>query len=1060
VLGQGLWDNETGDQLWTTPENWDNNMVPTVDDDVSIGLINQPDWCIIPAGAGELFCNGFTVSARGGVPSLTIEAGAMLNVYDRLSFLGGSWWADADGQVIVDGGSYVMRNPDPDLWQEVWVGYRALGRLEMRAGSLLECEAFMPARGDDCPCQPDCAARMPGHCYVHLDGGLIDVADEFLLRIGASICGAGPWVSYGDISNGWIDITGGQMQIGVDLADRVNGYVDDGWITAYGVGTMEDGNIVSHERACVLVDYNYRNPDKTTVTAYRATAGEAYDLYPAPYAQNVDPAVVLSWKPGDYTAYGGNGAKLGNGHHVFFGAVSNPNIGPNPNFDVTYPVGTSYGHVAGAQDANLLDIGPLMPGGTLELDTEYVWQVIEVNDANGATLPSLWRMKSLLQKFRTVSGAPFGASPADGSTVGIGVGKALEVTLSWSAGYYAAASNGHDVYVSTDFNDVNLALPAAYMGNVSDPCYTVSGVELGTTYYWRVNELNPAGPDPCNWNGPVWSFTVGDWRVVDDFDDDAEDADLWMRWKINAYYGDYLASCSEVGGGAWVTHGPGVMEYTYDNNDYCYDDISQGWVCSGLDYFSEARYEYATAADWTFGDSETTLRALGLDFQGATDNATDPNYDRMYVGVEDSAGNLVIVEHPDPEIQASAVWGTFNIDLREFSDGGVDLTSVKYLYIGFGVRCNSNFGTPGEEGTVTFDNIRLYPTRCVGEPGYRQNGDLNGDCVVDWRDVKAMAASWLLVDRLAGAPVPPSTDGLLAQWEFEEGMGQEAGDSSGNGKVGMLGSTAGADANDPTWVNDAERGWCLYFDGGDYVDCGDNDSNVCGENYFDMPGKSYTVMCWVNQETYLVWALLVGKGEVAWKLQFGFQWLMRRIHWQPGVDRTNGALYNGLVSNAVLDDGRWYHVAATYDADANWATLYVNGKYDVRANEEAFNPWSETYRCEYNPDTDYMARLLIGASDYSGLVIPNSRDLGPDAAVVYPFQGMIDDVRVYDRELSEEEISYVAGKTVANYYPIRPPAAYANLYTAEPQGQQIINLKDFSVLALEWLEADLWPLGY
>jgi hypothetical protein len=134
----------------------------------------------------------------------------------------------------------------------------------------------------------------------------------------------------------------------------------------------------------------------------------------------------------------------------------------------------------------------------------------------------------------------------------------------------------------------------------------------------------------------------------------------------------------------------------------------------------------------------------------------------------------------------------------------------------------------------------------------------------------------------------------------------------------------------------------------------------------------------------------------------------------------------------------------------------------VRANEESFNPWAETYFCEHNPATDFVARLLIGASDYSGWT-PNpggSRDYGPDADIMFYFKGMIDDIRVYDRELSEEEIMYAAGLSEQNYYGIVPPAAYANLSDEEPQGSKVVNFRDLAVLAADWMESDLWPPGF
>ncbi|MHC4073290.1 MAG: hypothetical protein ACYTGS_14860, partial [Planctomycetota bacterium] len=45
--------------------------------------------------------------------------------------------------------------------------------------------------------------------------------------------------------------------------------------------------------------------------------------------------------------------------------------------------------------------------------------------------------------------------------------------------------------------------------------YDVGRLELETTYYWRVDEVNDTSPG-SPWIGNVWSFTTGDFLVVDD----------------------------------------------------------------------------------------------------------------------------------------------------------------------------------------------------------------------------------------------------------------------------------------------------------------------------------------------------------------------------------------------------------------------------------------------------------------------------------------------------------------------------------------------------------------
>jgi hypothetical protein len=79
-----------------------------------------------------------------------------------------------------------------------------------------------------------------------------------------------------------------------------------------------------------------------------------------------------------------------------------------------------------------------------------------------------------------------------------------DVILSWTSGVNAV---WHDVYFGTDFNDVNDAGTTSdiYEGrqpeiqNTFDP----NGLELLTTYYWRVDEINGG-----TWKGKVWSFTT------------------------------------------------------------------------------------------------------------------------------------------------------------------------------------------------------------------------------------------------------------------------------------------------------------------------------------------------------------------------------------------------------------------------------------------------------------------------------------------------------------------------------------------------------------------------
>ena len=78
-----------------------------------------------------------------------------------------------------------------------------------------------------------------------------------------------------------------------------------------------------------------------------------------------------------------------------------------------------------------------------------------------------------------------------------------DADLSWSAGVYAAT---HDVYLGESFEEVDTATVPTDPG-LTVTSYDPGRLELGKTYYWRVDEVN-AAPDKTVFKGKVWSFTV------------------------------------------------------------------------------------------------------------------------------------------------------------------------------------------------------------------------------------------------------------------------------------------------------------------------------------------------------------------------------------------------------------------------------------------------------------------------------------------------------------------------------------------------------------------------
>jgi hypothetical protein len=123
--------------------------------------------------------------------------------------------------------------------------------------------------------------------------------------------------------------------------------------------------------------------------------------------------------------------------------------------------------------------------------------------------------------------------------------KDIWVTLSWSPGDFAVS---HDVYFGENFEDVDAGIGGTYRGNQSLMYYMAGlnenaypdGLVPGTTYYWRIDEVNEADPN-SPWKGDIWSFTIPPKTAYNpDPADDAEFVDLNTKLKWTAGFGAKL----------------------------------------------------------------------------------------------------------------------------------------------------------------------------------------------------------------------------------------------------------------------------------------------------------------------------------------------------------------------------------------------------------------------------------------------------------------------------------------------------------------------------------------
>jgi hypothetical protein len=357
--------------------------------------------------------------------------------------------------------------------------------------------------------------------------------------------------------------------------------------------------------------------------------------------------------------------------------------------------GDDFDQVSNAAEGTINGTTSYNPGPLKKAKT-YYWRVDEFDGAE--------THKGDVWSFTTI-GAVSGPNPPDGA-----VDVKPSVILTWAAGSVAIS---HEVYFGTDADAVKNATTASpeYKGSkvFHDENYDPNKLMLNSTYFWRIDEVNDFNPD-SPWAGNVWSFTTGNFFVIDDFEEyNSEDNQIWIAWHDGIGYGGfgvdpYFAgnrTGSIVGDESTASYteetvvhgGSQSMPYFYDNNKQDFSNYSEAELT--LDY----------PRDWT----QQGVDKLVIWFSGDSDNDAEP----LYVAVSNSTGEPVVVYHDNSAATQIGVWTEWVIDLQNFAGQGVDLTDVNSIAIGIGTQGNTT--TPGGSGKMFFDDIRLYQPREAAE---------------------------------------------------------------------------------------------------------------------------------------------------------------------------------------------------------------------------------------------------------------------------------------------------------------------------------------------------------
>jgi len=446
----------------------------------------------------------------------------------------------------------------------------------------------------------------------------------------------------------------------------------------------------------------------------------------------------------------------------------------------------------------------------------------------------------------------------------------------------------------------------------------------------------------------------------------------------------------------------------------------------------------------------------------------------MYVAIQDTAGNIGVVNNPDGNAAMVGTWTQMFVSLKDINAAGtpsvVKLNDVNAFYIGFGVRCDYGFAGGGD-GNVMFDNIRLYAQTC--NPDFaKANGlpaDLDGTCTVDINDLDALANVWLQRAELRTfttftAPIKAP----ILWYKFDD-----------TDIMGSIIDYGTGDANDYTgtvtrfapicWQATAGRngGPCIYL------------PSPPPHNSHPYPQAPVGALSFIDDDahslandgggaTFSLWANAQFPGDfyTQWGSIFGIWDVNGELIEIPMPSRLNAGDATGTVNFAKHN----YHVTPSVNISTGTYGLPLLD-FGGRWNHWVFTKQTNVSASVTSRMAIYQNGHMIAHVDANGLPgDPNAfaggklwnTDRGLTRFVIAQrgdnwseWAGWIADFQVYDYGLSDAEIAYLATDgTGSRLLPLSTPA---NLVSTGAGADQVINFADLAEMCSEWRNTVLWP---
>ncbi len=222
----------------------------------------------------------------------------------------------------------------------------------------------------------------------------------------------------------------------------------------------------------------------------------------------------------------------------------------------------------------------------------------------------------------------------------------------------------------------------------------------------------------------------------------------------------------------------------------------------------------------------------------------------------------------------------------------------------------------------------------------------------------------------------------IAMWQFDEGTGQRASEATGtqdpnNPDLGydlILGTSTNVETQDPVWVP-GKYGNALEFNKNE------NDRVYRQETGTDKSAWGpYPI---TNQLTVEAWVKLTDSvnytGVIVFNGYSGSAGYTLYLKQGRPCLHLMGVTYADAGDDTVPNDGNWHHIAGVWDGDAGTVKLYLNGSVI-----EEFTGAPGSYEAGF-------ADFLIGTCPAG-----------------HGFPGAIDEVRIWDKALSQGQLGYYA----------------------------------------------------